>query len=376
MKLVSLAALLICGLEAVAAQDIMLRTYNGHLVRALNGGGADVDARIRESRIGALLRLVDLNGPPLRSGDVVAIQACDGLFFTALWGGGGPIVATGPWIHGWEQFQVVSGVQNRALRNGDLIGLRTSTGHYVCAENGGGSTVVANRTAWLGWETFKLEMQPPPMVEFRFDSQRVSRINKAGRNILTGGGIYLIGSFTGADIPETNCSSIGGRNGRMTNGGPPYTLSFRSVGQNRLQFRAVVGPVPRRMEALSMAVDLQKSAVARWGFTGQEYRFFGAARYRDGSSGRYDEIPQPGIIRNANGTVLGRVGVAFTRGVPQTLVARGDQLRVRVDVSEAIGVRNGAFTHHFATHNIGFDMGPVEAGDRRVIAGTITILDP
>ena len=61
--------------------------------------------------------------------------------------------------------------------------------------------------------TMRVDGLAAQTVTFDYDSRSVRSITVDGHNVLTGGGLYLIGSADGADIRETNFSS-GGSNGR------------------------------------------------------------------------------------------------------------------------------------------------------------------
>ena len=68
--------------------------------------------------------------------------------------GAAALVANGPALGSWEQFDLID---LGGGPNGNLVALRARVnGMYVCAENAGAAPLVANRTAIGSWEKFTL----------------------------------------------------------------------------------------------------------------------------------------------------------------------------------------------------------------------------
>ena len=211
-------------------------------------------------------------------------------------------------------------------------------------------------------------------VNFDYDSRSVRSITVDGHNILTGGGIYLIGSADGSDIRETNFSSGGSNGKRMTNGGPPFSLEFRQSGAHKLAFKASVGPMNvDKMSQLSLAMDFRKDSLDVYEFDGSSYRYWGTRGEFVGSAGRFDDIPQPGVIRDAWGRELGRVGVARIKPPFEWVRAAGVFGTVEIRINRAIGLTRAGFTNHFATDDIGLGMHGALRGATVMVEGEIIV---
>ena len=104
------------------------------------------------------LTVVDRNGGCVRSGDVVSLHTSDGFYLRAVHGGGAEVDATAPRATPWARFVVRRERTRRgAVRIHDTISLQTPvSGHYVTAEDGGDGEVRADRTAVGAWERWRL----------------------------------------------------------------------------------------------------------------------------------------------------------------------------------------------------------------------------
>lgn len=134
-----------------------LASENGRFVGANGCGGSTVSATSTSLGLCQTLKLVDLNGGTLYSGDPVYIEVYGQPYnFVASYGGGGPLLATSQWGGSWETFTVTNASGWGALGNGDLITLQAANGQYCAAEGGGGGAVNCNRNEVGPWETFTL----------------------------------------------------------------------------------------------------------------------------------------------------------------------------------------------------------------------------
>jgi hypothetical protein len=164
------AAVVICWLgltgvaEARSAQPLfdstgtttgcVIRTFDGHLFTAVNGGGVQTNAiHTNVYQIGSWEKFslvgLGVNG--------FAIQTINGHWLTAV--GGGGLTNTNDAIHTdatvvqtWERFTLVNtGINQYAIR--------TWNGYYLTAVDGGGRTTETthtNATQILGWETYTI----------------------------------------------------------------------------------------------------------------------------------------------------------------------------------------------------------------------------
>jgi len=87
--------------------------------------------------------LIDANGGTLQSGDVVYVQARNGLYVTN--NGGATLAASQAYPSTYETFVIEKKNGSGTIANGDLVALRSqATGKYIIATSGGGSTVFGN----------------------------------------------------------------------------------------------------------------------------------------------------------------------------------------------------------------------------------------
>lgn len=216
-------------------------------------------------------------------------------------------------------------------------------------------------------------------VKFTYDETRISDISVNGQSILGSnvgtGGVYLIGSSSGADIPETNYSSVGSAGGIMTNGGPPFRLTFWQKGPSTLGFRVEVGPVNRSISTLSLPFDFGKQSVNKFAFNGNSYRWECTGRdgARSGSGDFFSSIPQGCVIKNAAGQVLGKVGVASQYPPITWGEVSGPLATIRVNVLNSRHVQKMWFANHFGTNNMEFHFGSMRQGETAFAEGEIAV---
>jgi len=137
----------------------------GQLMSAGDGGNTAVAADRWRAEPFTLFAIYDLNGGPLRHGDKITLQAHNGLYLTAVDGGGGAVHARSTEAHGDEVFQVwkVDGIGGSGgsgtIRGGDPVAFQSRSGRYLVAEPG---TLKVTATRWaIGpAETFRLMMLP------------------------------------------------------------------------------------------------------------------------------------------------------------------------------------------------------------------------
>ncbi|MBM3464276.1 MAG: hypothetical protein FJX76_19445 [Armatimonadetes bacterium] len=108
----------------------------------------------------ASFMLIDRDGGPLRSGDVVGLALRENkLFLCAEDGGGREVRINRPASGEWEALTIVRVAGPGPIRSGDEVALRTRSGHYLSAVEGGGREVNA-RGAQIGpWERWRIEVR-------------------------------------------------------------------------------------------------------------------------------------------------------------------------------------------------------------------------
>ena len=135
---------------------VTFRTGTNHYLSARYGGGSDVNAQATSAITHEKFTLVDLNGGTLNHGDLVTLQAANGLWVAAENGGNSAVNADRTYPHEWETFTIHKTSGTGQIVSGNTVALRTYYGYYVSAVNGGGSTVNTNVTAIGTWEAFTL----------------------------------------------------------------------------------------------------------------------------------------------------------------------------------------------------------------------------
>lgn len=139
-----------------------LTTVNGsNKVSADSCGGGSVSAQATGVGPCETLKLIDLNGGDLNSGDSVFLQVYGTpWYFSAQNGGGGALLANAQWGGPYEAFTISKTNGWGTIQNGDSVSLTASNGNYCSAELGGGDFVNCNRAALGAWETFTLGIMP------------------------------------------------------------------------------------------------------------------------------------------------------------------------------------------------------------------------
>jgi hypothetical protein len=93
---------------------------------------------------------------------VTALRAlANNLYVQAGNAGAAPLIANGPAVGPWEQFDLIE------LGNGNVALRARVNGMYVCAENAGANPLIANRTSVGSWETFARVDNPDGTVSLR-----------------------------------------------------------------------------------------------------------------------------------------------------------------------------------------------------------------
>ncbi|HEX3531412.1 MAG TPA: hypothetical protein VH988_30490 [Thermoanaerobaculia bacterium] len=146
---------------ATSGTTYSLTTVNGYKVSADGCGGSTVSARGTTVGNCETLRIFDLNGGTLQSGDSINIEVyATNWRFSAVNGGGGALLANTQWGAGWETFIIAKTTGTGTISNGDTVSLRAYNGNYCSAELGGGDVVNCNRASVGPWETFTFGVMP------------------------------------------------------------------------------------------------------------------------------------------------------------------------------------------------------------------------
>lgn len=218
------------------------------------------------------------------------------------------------------------------------------------------------------------------ITAYDFDTKQVKAITVNGRNLLTGNGIYLIGSASGADGVLDPYNSPQSRDGlRLRNGrgqdGPPFKLQFWQNGLGSLSFRAEVGPVDRTFNTLSMPFDFAPAVMDRFAFDGSRYRVECTGARKSGSDAPYASIvPQCHIVRNEQtGVEVARVGVAIVESPASWAEVNGSVAKVRVNIRQASHYQSLRFHHHTFTNNLELSFGTMRKGEKAWVEGEMIV---
>jgi hypothetical protein len=138
------------------------RTYYSRYLSAQYGGGGNVNAIPTYIGDYEKFKIIDLNGGDLLNGEQVWLTAPNGMYVSAVGGGGAGVVANVLNPTANETFTIVKMNNGGAgtIVSGDNIALRGWNGYYVVAEGGGGGDVNCNRSVAAQWETFGLSVNP------------------------------------------------------------------------------------------------------------------------------------------------------------------------------------------------------------------------
>jgi hypothetical protein len=222
-------------------------------------------------------------------------------------------------------------------------------------------------------------------VSFDFDDTRLKSIQVGyacilGDEVRTSGG-YLIGSEDGSDAQGHSVISVGSSGGWLKTDNaavaapPPYRLSFRTLGPNRLGFTVSVGPMPQTLATLSLPFDFGLKMMDRFRFGGDMYRVFSSENdgVVSGSQALYSDIHPKAEIRDLKGTFIGKVGGASTDAPSAWAEADGPYANVRFTVTASDHYKEIVFMNHPGTHNVEFGFGKMAKGDVARLSGEIVV---
>ncbi|MEY4514491.1 MAG: hypothetical protein RLZZ450_6613 [Pseudomonadota bacterium] len=129
-------------------QQVSLKTSNGHFVRAVGGGGGNLDAQSGSVGSAERFRLVSLSQSQGANKEPwFGLQASNGQWVSAINGGGSGVTANRDFLGNWETFSVglISFI-------GDVSFKTAAKQKYLSAANGGGGDVTADRSQAGDWE--------------------------------------------------------------------------------------------------------------------------------------------------------------------------------------------------------------------------------
>ncbi len=144
--------------------SITLKSANGNLVVAENGGGGVVNANRPTAREWETFTLLDLNEGELETGDPVAIKTSVGNFFSASNGGGDKLLADKSALLSWETFKIerlTRRSSDNLIEDGDRVSLRTMKNNFISALDGGGREVNAKGNSVGNSEMFIIRLNEP-----------------------------------------------------------------------------------------------------------------------------------------------------------------------------------------------------------------------
>lgn len=217
-------------------------------------------------------------------------------------------------------------------------------------------------------------------VRYDFDSKKLKSIIVNGDNLMTGNGIYLIGSLTGADGvlgPFNSPNSLDGL--RLMNGyqqyGAPFKLQFSQNGSGTLSFIAEIGPVEQTYETLSMPFDFGPTVMDRFAFDGSNYLMECTGTVKKVSNDAYSSItPQCHVVKDEKtGEIVARVGVAIVRSPVLWAEVSGPKAKVRVTIKRSSHYTSLRFHRHTGTHNLELSFGKMQKGEKAFVEGEVIV---
>ena len=143
-------------------EPIWLQASNGQYVVAEGNGGGDVFANRPRGEPWGRFTIVDHNGGCVEAGDTVSFHTSDGFYLRAGQGSGATLDATVRQATPWARFVARRHRGSGPIRSGDLLTLQAESGHYVWAEDGGGGGVRVDRDRPGEWGRFKISAAGRP----------------------------------------------------------------------------------------------------------------------------------------------------------------------------------------------------------------------
>lgn len=201
-------------------------------------------------------------------------------------------------------------------------------------------------------------------VHFYYDNTQLQQILVNGHALLVGGGLYVIGTCTGAD-DSNNVISVGSDGRTLKNygantgvcPGSPFSFECRRLDSRTLEITLSIGPLSRDHKSLSVPMDADPGVIKRFLLANPGYLVGCGSSWspRSGTGGDYDFIPKPCTIPGA-----GAVGVArANRADPWCEIAAPGIATIRRTIVGGQHVEV-AFVNHPFTRNseIGFTHDP------------------
>lgn len=220
-------------------------------------------------------------------------------------------------------------------------------------------------------------------VSFAAREYGIERIwDQNGRQLLVPTGMYVIGSRSGTDNPDTNYWTKGGSSTVLKNShgevGPAYSMRTSQVNATTISFQVSVGPLPFQMNALSLSFDWEQARIQRFKYSGSGFRDdCRAGLFRQTDVG-YDELPQCHVITNDQGEVVARAGAAKVYPASSWVEFTGDfEGKVRVTFTSLSGARSSQFFNHSGSHAFGLEFAEGATstqGATYAASGTIELL--
>lgn len=183
--------------------------------------------------------------------------------------------------------------------------------------------MVRDGVAWFGEASNSIPIVVgsgvAPSVDFAIARGGITAIRYRGKDLVAGtGGLYIVGSCTGADNdPRVGVTSVGASGSALIGGEScgsrvPFSASIRKTAPNRARVLFRVGPVPADFATLSIPLDGAKSLFESFRFQRPGWRNGCANNWvtETGSGADFARIRTPCFIPAGNGFPGGFVGLA------------------------------------------------------------------
>ncbi len=198
-------------------------------------------------------------------------------------------------------------------------------------------------------------------VGFEAREYGINRLwDQSGRQLLVPTGMYIIGSRSGGDNPDTNYWSKGGSATVLKNShgdvGPAFSMQTRQVNPTTIAFAVTIGPLPFQMNTLSLTFDWDRNRIQRFKYEGSGFSDDCRPGFFAQTDVGYEELPQCHLIRNEAGAVVAQAGAAKVRPPSSWVEFTGDfEGKLRVSFSAMNGATFDGFFNHSGSHAFGLE---------------------
>lgn len=246
--------------------------------------------------------------------------------------------------------------------------------------------MVRDGVAWFGQASSSIPIVVgsgvAPTVDFSVGRGGITAIQYRGNDLVAGtGGLYVVGSCTGADNdPRVGVTSVGASGplligGESCGGRVPFSASIRKTAPNRARVLFRVGPMPSDFETLSVPLDGAKLIFKSFRFKRPGWRNGCANNWvtETGSGADFARIRTLCPIPAGNGFPGGFAGLADAPAQAWGYIA-GSKGTIRVVYNwPGEHFSRMHFYRHPGTHNIEVGFGRVKRGESVMLEADVWV---